>query len=167
MGSGKSSIGRRVALQTHADFFDTDRKVVEQCGRTIAEIFDQEGETFFRHQERIALASFATNSRCVIATGGGIVTEPENRELIVRLGFVVFLTADEEVIFERVTRNPHRPLLQTANPRATVHDLLEKRLPLYSSVAHYTLDTSSGTHDELAHRIISEAERFFSAKVQP
>ena len=95
----------------------------------------------------------------VLATGGGIVTRESNLPLLHQLGFVVELTASEEVIFERVSRNKARPLLQTPNPRETVSQLLAKREPFYSAAADYTLDTTTKSHTQAADAIIAEARR--------
>jgi hypothetical protein len=98
----------------------------------------------------------------VEATGGGIVTREENREILRGLGFVVWLTASEDVIFDRVSRNKKRPLLHTANPRETVHNLLTERRHLYEAVAQCTLDTTALVHESTADTLIAEARRAFS-----
>jgi shikimate kinase len=90
------------------------------------------------------------------------VMHPENRELLRELGFVVWLTASEEVIFERVSRNKKRPLLHTDDPRATIHELLERRRPLYEGAAQFTLDSSHLAHEAAADTLIAEARRAFS-----
>jgi shikimate kinase len=155
MGSGKSSVGRLVARTLHGRFVDTDRLVVDRAGREITDIFATEGEAWFRQEESRALRSLVGESRLVVATGGGIVTVPANLPALKELGFVVWLTASEETIWERVSRNKRRPLLQTENPRETMQALLEKRNPLYESVANLKLDTSALTHAEVAEKICS------------
>jgi shikimate kinase len=153
MGSGKSSVGRLVAPAVKGRFLDTDRLVVERTGREITEIFATEGEAFFREEESRALRSLLGGSHLVVATGGGIVTLPGNLAALKQLGFVVWLTASEEVLWERVSRNRKRPLLHTENPRETVRALLERRNPLYASVADMTVDTTALTHARVAERI--------------
>jgi len=153
MGSGKSSVGRLVASTLHGRFVDTDRLVVDRAGREIADIFATEGEGWFRQQESGALRSLLAGSGLVVATGGGIVTVPENVPVLKKLGFVVWLTASEETLWERVSRNKRRPLLHTENPRETVRVLLEQRNPLYEAVADLTVDTSGLTHAEVGERI--------------
>ncbi len=153
MGSGKSSVGRLVARALRGRFVDTDRLVVDRAGRGITDIFATEGEAWFREEEARALRSLAGARGLVVATGGGIVTLPENRPVLKALGVVVWLTASEEKIWERVSRNRKRPLLHTENPRETIHDLLEKRNPLYETVADLTVDTTDLTHLEVAERI--------------
>jgi shikimate kinase len=162
MGSGKTSIGRLVARKLGFQFVDTDAVIVERVGMQVPEIFAEHGEAWFRDQETSALESMAILNRSVISTGGGIVLREENRALLPNLGFVVWLTASEEVIFERVSRNKRRPLLQTADPRQTVHDLLAKRLEFYQSVSRFTLDTTVLSHENAAEAIVAEARLAFS-----
>jgi shikimate kinase len=154
MGSGKSSVGRLIARFLHGRFVDTDRLVVDRTGgREITVIFAEHGEAWFRQEESSALLSLIGGSGLVVATGGGIVTVPENLPALKKLGFVVWLTAGEEVIWERVSRNKRRPLLHTENPRETVRTLLARRNPMYEAVADLTIDTSELTHSEVAERI--------------
>jgi shikimate kinase len=162
MGSGKTSIGRIVAQRLGFQFVDTDAVIVERAGMQVAEIFERHGEAWFREQETATLRSLSILNRAVISTGGGVVTREENHALLRELGFVVWLTASEDVIFERVSRNTKRPLLQTPNPRTTVQELLEKRRGLYEAVAQFTLDTTTLAHETTASTLIAEARRAFS-----
>jgi len=157
MGSGKSSIGRILATKLGFHLLDTDALVVEAAGMQITDIFAWKGEEY----EAKALAYLVDRNAkgAVVATGGGIVTRESNLPLLHRLGFVVELTASEEVIFERVSRNKARPLLHTPNPRETVSELLARRAPLYAAAADYTLDTSTKSHIQAADEIIAEARR--------
>ncbi len=168
MGSGKSSIGRLIAAKLGCHFVDTDQIVVREAGMEIPEIFRLHGEDSFRERERRAIESLkgGTTHR-VIATGGGVVTRPENARLLRELGFVVWFTASEEVIFNRVSRNKKRPLLQTPNPRQTIASLLAQREPLYAAAAHWKIDTSAFSHDAVARETIAEARRFFSNPSRP
>src|SRR5580700_11870609 len=111
MGSGKSSVGRLVARTLGGRFVDTDRMVIDRAGCAIPEIFAQKGEAHFRELETEALRSLLGAKGLVAATGGGIVIARENRALLRKVGMVVWLTADEETIWERVSRNKNRPLL--------------------------------------------------------
>ena len=161
MGSGKSSIGRILATKLGFHLLDTDALVVEAAGMQITDIFAWKGEEGFREYEANALTYLVDRNakRAVIATGGGIVTRESNLPLLHRLGFVVQLTASEEVIFDRVSRNKARPLLHTPNPRETVSQLLARRAPLYAAAADYTLDTTTKSHMQAANVIIAEARR--------
>ena len=161
MGSGKSSIGRMLATKLGFHLLDTDALVVEDAGMQITEIFEWKGEEVFREYEARALHYLVErNARgVVVATGGGIVTRESNLPLLHQLGFVVGLTASEEVIFERVSRNRARPLLHTPDPRETVAQLLARRAPLYEAAADFTIDTSTKSHTQVADAIIAEARR--------
>ena len=160
MGAGKSSVARELARRTARRWVDTDRLVAGHAGMTVPEIFSREGEEAFRRMESDALRSLDGSRRLIVATGGGIVTRPENLPLLRSLGSVVFLTASEDVLFERVSRTRHRPLLQTDDPRATLVELLARRAPFYGACAHFTLDTSRLNHAEAAEAILSWEREF-------
>ena len=161
MGSGKSSVGRRVATLLGFKFVDTDAVLVEREGREIAEIFASEGEERFRDLESAALASLKSLAGCVISTGGGVILREKNRVILRELGCVVWLTASEDTLFARVSRTNKRPLLQTADPRATVTALFTARRPLYAEAAQFTLDTTTFSHAEAAEAVVAEAQRVF------
>ena len=161
MGSGKSSVGRLLATRLGFQFVDTDALVVKEAGMPITEIFERHGEAAFRDMEAAALHSLIGKKSLVVATGGGIVTREENIDSLHQLGFTCGLMADEETIFERVSRNTKRPLLQTPNPRQTISELLAARAPLYAKAAQFQVDTSTKTHAEVAEEILSEAFRRF------
>ncbi len=162
MGSGKTSIGRLIAGRLGFQFVDTDALLVQRTGIEIPEIFRLEGEEHFRDLETGVLESLTHLQRCVISTGGGVVLRERNRELLRELGFVVLLTASEEVIFERVSRNSKRPLLQTPNPRETVAGLLAARQPAYAAAAKFTIDNTTLSHAQTADAVIAEARRAFA-----
>lgn len=162
MGSGKSAVGRIVAKRLRFRFVDTDQLIIDQNGMPIADIFAKHGEEHFRDLETATLESLGNVRQCVISTGGGAVVKARNVPILKSLGFVVWLTASEDVIFERVSRNDKRPLLQTENPRATISQLLSVRRPLYESAADFSLDTSTFAHDAAASAVIAAAERAFA-----
>lgn len=157
MGTGKSTIGRLIATRLHHRLVDTDQLVIARAGIEIAEIFSRDGEAHFRALEADVLRGLDAAGPMIIATGGGLVTNPQSVALLRERAFVVWLTASEEVIFERVSRNDKRPLMRTPDPRATIHDLLAEREPLYAAAADFTLDTSSCSHAEAADAIIAAA----------
>lgn len=161
MGSGKSAVGRQVAARLRFQFVDTDDLIAERSGLAIPEIFARHGEPHFRELETSALESCGMFSRYVIATGGGVILRPENHALLRSLGFIVQLTASEDVIFERVSRNANRPLLQTPDPRGTVARMLEERRPLYDQVADFTVDNSSMPHADCTQEIVSAVRKAF------
>jgi shikimate kinase len=145
-------------------FVDIDAVIVERAGIDIPAIFAREGEQGFRDLETAAIESLAHLSRCVIATGGGAVLREKNRELLRALGFVVLLSASEEVLYQRVSRNTRRPLLQTENPRETLSQMLAARREVYAAAAEHVVDTSHFTHRQSADAVIDAARRAFSWK---
>ena len=161
MGAGKSSIARELTRLTGRRCTDTDHLVARAEGAPIPEIFARQGEAYFRDRETDALRTLQNARRLVIATGGGIVLRAENVPLLRALGCVVWLRAHEDVLFERVQRTTKRPLLQTADPRATLHELLQQRDPLYAACAHLVVDTTEHAHAEVASLVIAQAARFF------
>lgn len=141
MGVGKSTIGRLLAAELNWPFFDTDRVIESRTGADIPWIFDMEGESGFRLRETNVLRELVAKDGAVVATGGGIVTRPENCDLMRSNGVVFYLTASVDQLVKRTSRDKKRPLLQVENPRQKIVDLLEERDPLYRSVANYVIQT--------------------------
>jgi shikimate kinase len=162
MGSGKSAIGRVVARRLRFRFVDTDALIAKQAGQPISAIFAERGEEYFRDLETETLQSLRNLRHTVIATCGGVVVKKRNHAILRELGFVVWLTASEDVIFERVSRNSKRPLLQTANPRATISEMLATRRPLYQAAAAWSFDTTTCSHGNSAAAVIAAARRAFA-----
>jgi shikimate kinase len=159
MGCGKSSVGRRLSGLTGHRFVDTDELVVQAQGRSIAEIFSQSGEAQFRDLEQQSLENLVGVCGIVLSTGGGLVLRPVNRQTLNKIGIVAWLDASPEVLFERAMRSGRRPLLQTADPRATFAELLSARRDLYEITADFRVDSSRLTHDEAAQILLDEALR--------
>jgi shikimate kinase len=155
MGSGKSSVGREIARRWGYRFIDTDTLIRQKYRKSIPDIFASFGEPLFRDEENQALQDLQNTSQAVIATGGGIILQPRNHPLLRALGVVVWLTASQEVIWERVSRNQNRPLLRTRDPRTTISNLMSTRNPLYHSLADITVDTSGLTHQEVADHAVA------------
>jgi shikimate kinase len=158
MGAGKSSVGRCLQRRTGRVCFDTDELVVAKAGMSIVEIFSQQGESRFRDLESEVLRELSPNESAVIVTGGGIVLREHNVTRLKELGLVVWLEADEAVLFERASRRGNRPLLQTADPRATVSELLRARTPFYEKAADFRVETTRLTHDDVCDIILAEIE---------
>jgi shikimate kinase len=154
MGSGKSSVGREIARRYGLRFLDTDSMIRQKYGKSISEIFVIDGESAFREEEHQVLLRLRGAQQMVVATGGGIVLEPRNRSILRSLGAVIWLTAEEEVIWERVSRKQSRPLLQTDDPRSTIRSLMAIRYPLYHETADITIETSELSHQEVATRVL-------------
>jgi len=143
MGSGKTSVGRRLACVLKRDFFDSDFEIVARTGVSIDHIFDVEGEEGFRNRETSMLADLCEISNIVIATGGGIIIKPENRELLKHNSFVVYLSSSVELLVDRTARSKSRPLLErSTNREQTIKDILEARESFYQEVADIVIDTS-------------------------
>lgn len=140
MGAGKSTIGRGLAGLLRRPFFDTDQEIQRRTGVDIPTIFEFEGEAGFRKRESAMLEALLERDGVVIATGGGIVERPENRERL-REHFVIYLRVPVEEQFRRTRRNRKRPLLnEVADPRAKLQELFERRDPLYREVSSMTLE---------------------------
>lgn len=161
MATGKTTLGRLVARKAGFTFVDMDKKIEESSGMAIPKIFELEGEDGFRARESAVLRELAGSDRHVIATGGGVVTREENHPLLRDLGFVVWLHTKKRIIFDRVRRNPHRPLLRTADPYATITAMVESRKPLYKAVADLKVKTCDLSQSEAVGGILDSACWFF------
>jgi shikimate kinase len=158
MGAGKSSVGRCLEQRTGLRRFDTDEIVSTRLGMSIADIFSKLGEEEFRRAETKALAELHPSQPAIIVTGGGIILREENVHRLKKLGVVVWLDAKDEVLFERATRKPNRPLLATNDPRETLAKISKQRAELYASASDLRIDTSRRSHDEVADFILSAIE---------
>ena len=131
MGTGKTTVGRLVAEALHFDFLDTDELIQSRTGKSIAEIFAQDGEPAFRELERQIVRELSTKTKTVISTGGGLPTNPENLALLKSYAVVVCLWSSPDKIWNRVKNQTHRPLLHDPNPQKKIQDLLTTREPFY------------------------------------
>ncbi len=141
MGAGKSTIGKNLASRLHYRFCDTDAVIEERTGADIPWIFDVEGEEGFRVRETVVLRDLLCDQNQVIATGGGIVLKPENRESLVSGGVVIYLTASLDQLVQRTAKDRKRPLLQVPNPRERLQQIVAERDPLYRSIADHVVVT--------------------------
>jgi shikimate kinase len=164
MGAGKSSVGRCLQQRTGLARLDTDEMVASQFGIPIAQIFEKHGEERFRIAETDVLRKLAPERPAIVVTGGGIVGNTENLDLLKQLGTVVWVTADEATLFERASRRNDRPLLQKENPRAVFSKLFRERESLYAAAADLRVDTSALTHDEVAETILNRLEEVSSLR---
>lgn len=153
MGAGKSTIGRLLAAELAFSFRDSDRVIEDRTGADIPWIFDMEGEEGFRERETAVLRDLAHEQDAVIATGGGIVMRPINRELMKTAGMVVYLTASIDQLVERTSRDKKRPLLQVENPRQRIIDLITLRDPLYRETATVIVNTDRRSPKAVAQEI--------------
>lgn len=142
MGTGKTTVGKKAAKELAMEFVDTDKEIEKVTGLTVSEIFAKYGEVRFRSEEQAAVRRLTQGGNRVIATGGGVVLNPENMELLRASGIVISLIAAPEVIYERVRRKKTRPLLASSDLLATIKKLLQERADLYR-VADAVVDTSN------------------------
>lgn len=154
MGAGKSTVGRYLASRLSYSFVDTDHLIEERAGADIPWIFDVEGEAGFRLRETAILDYLQGVDAHVIATGGGIVVRPENHQKLNALGKVVYLTASVEQLLARTAKDKKRPLLQVADPRSRIEELLRERDPLYRSLADYVLQTDGRSSKWVVQQIL-------------
>lgn len=159
MGAGKTTIGRILAKKMHRQFIDLDHEIVDRCGVSIATIFDLEGEAGFRKREHQVLEQVLQIDNLVLATGGGAIITPENRELLSRRCRIVYLKASPGELYHRVARDKSRPLLQQDNPRQVLTDLLEARKPFYEGLAHYIIPSGGESISSAALRIKNLLEK--------
>lgn len=132
MGAGKTAVGTAVARLLGVEFRDSDEEIVLAANRSIAEIFERDGEAFFRARETEVIARLLRGTPCVLSTGGGAFLSERNRQMIHDSGVSVWLRADLELLWQRVRHKTTRPLLRTPDPRETLRALYEARLPLYA-----------------------------------
>ena len=153
MGSGKSSVGRALASRFEAPFVDLDERISAEAGRSISEIFAEEGEAAFRDRESRALDALGGEPPSVVACGGGIVTRERNRERLARLGTVVYLEVAADDAVRRCGPDAGRPVLRERTPEE-VEALLRERSPLYDEVADVRVDTTGLTVSDVAERVV-------------
>jgi shikimate kinase len=154
MATGKSTIGRRLALRLGRDFIDTDKEIEAITGMTVAQIFARDGIRRFRSEENLLVKRIAPKENLVIATGGGMVLNPENMRLLRENGILIALTAAPEVIIERVKGKKTRPLLQGGALDDRINRLLKEREFLYDQ-ADLVVDTGNCSVSETVEKIIS------------
>lgn len=162
MGSGKTSVGRRLAARLGLDFVDADAAIETAARMTIAEIFKRHGETFFRDREHHVIARLITEGQKVLATGGGAFMREDTRKKIGESGLSIWLKADHDVLMRRVRKRSNRPLLHTDDPEATMQKLIDERYPIYA-LADYTIHSGDGPHDLVVEHIMTELERTLPA----
>jgi shikimate dehydrogenase len=157
MGSGKTTVGKELAQRLQMDFLDTDSYIEEKAGKTITEIFHDEGEEAFRKLETEALEHLRdTVSHTVFSTGGGMPLRVENARLLKEIGKVYYLMADSYTIYDRVKDNTDRPLLQGENPYEKICSLMNERKLLYEKAADVVVDTNSNDLDEVCLHITGD-----------
>lgn len=156
MGAGKTTIGRSLAKRMSLSFIDTDREIEAKTGVSIPTIFEIEGESGFRDRESQTIEEFGRKHAQIIATGGGSVLRPENRENMRNMGFVVYLNVPPQTLWERTRNDRNRPLLQVADPLRRLTELFTVRDPLYRDVADLVIDGSRISAQSVLQLLIKE-----------
>ena len=153
MGSGKSTIGLRLANLLGMDFLDNDQELEKQTGASVGLIFDLEGEEGFRKRETAMLAKLAARENVLLATGGGTVTRAENRELLRNNGLVVYLRTSVSQQIKRLSHDKARPLLQSGDREEKLTRLAKERNPLYEELADLTFPSLNRSLDAASHAL--------------
>jgi len=156
MGAGKTTVGRTLARRLKLRFVDSDQEIEARCGVKIPVIFEIEGEAGFRAREAQALAELTQLHGIVLATGGGVVLNEENRRLLAAHGTVIYLRATPEHLYERVRQDRNRPLLATGDPLSRLRELYRERDPLYRAVADLVVDTGRQSVQVLARGLLEQ-----------
>ena len=154
MGAGKTTVGRRLATRLGRRFIDSDEEIEKAAQMTIPEIFAQRGEPEFRAGETRVISRLLKEDGIVLATGGGAFVNLETRAQIKSGAVSVWLKADLDILFERVSRRSNRPLLKTADPKATLQKLIEDRYPIYAE-ADLTVLSRDVPQDSVAADVIT------------
>ena len=155
MGAGKSAVGRQLARMLHLEFFDSDMEIESRTGVDIPFIFEKEGEAGFRQREARVIDDLSRKDGIVLATGGGVIMDPQNRNHLGARGFVVYLHTSVDQQLSRTRRGRHRPLLEDDDPRSVLKALMATREPLYREIADLTVDTDGRKVRAVANDIMN------------
>jgi shikimate kinase len=167
MGVGKSSIGRRLAARLGVPFVDADTEIEKAAGMSIADIFARHGEADFRSGEARVIARLLDGGPQVLATGGGAVMNADTRTTIKAKGVSIWLSAELDVLMRRINKRKNdRPMLQTADPAATLRGLLEEREPVYA-LADLTVQSREVPHEAIVTEIMMVLAAFLNASQSP
>lgn len=167
MGVGKSSVGRRLGVRLGIPFVDADTEIERAAGMSIADIFARHGEADFRSGEARVIARLLDGGPQILATGGGAVMNPDTRAAIKTKGVSIWLSADLDVLLRRISkRKNERPLLQTADPEATLRRLMEEREPVYAQ-SDLTFRSREVPHDAIVAEIMRALASFLNMPAPP
>jgi shikimate kinase len=155
MGAGKTAVGRLVAQELGVDFVDSDEEIVKAANMSITEIFERDGEPFFRQKESQILDRLLEGQPCILSTGGGVYMKEENRALISEKGIALWLRADLDLLWDRVKNKNTRPLLQVTNPKAKLTELHTERTPYYEKADLIVDSEKNMSLDDMAEKCIN------------
>ncbi|MEC5399125.1 shikimate kinase [Uliginosibacterium sp. H1] len=162
MGSGKTTIGRMLARRLGRRFLDSDHEIEQRTGVKVPVIFELEGEAGFRQREAQTIAELTQEAGIVLATGGGAVVTPANRQALSESGWVVYLDVPPAVLFERTRHDGNRPLLKVADPLGRLTELRTQRDPLYREIADLIVDGGRGNSQLAVTKILKEWEKWYA-----
>ncbi|WP_299545946.1 shikimate kinase [uncultured Tateyamaria sp.] len=154
MGAGKTAVGRALALRLGVPFLDSDAEIESAANMTVPEIFERDGEPFFRNKETQVISRLLDEERGILSTGGGAFLAEENRTNITARGVSVWLNADLDLLWQRVRHKDTRPLLRTADPRATLCEIYDARVPLYALADVTVVSLPNLSIEEMVDRVI-------------
>ncbi|WP_129641564.1 shikimate kinase AroK [Peristeroidobacter agariperforans] len=163
MGSGKTAVGKQLARLLHLHFYDSDAEIEHRCGVDIPYIFEKEGEAGFREREREVIDSLTQMQDVIVATGGGAVLSPFNREHLASRGHVVYLQTSVDQQLERTRHGRQRPLLYTENPECKLRELMTFRAPLYESIAAVVVCTDGRQVRAVADEVVQRLQELSPA----
>ena len=158
MGAGKTTIGRQLARHLGRAFYDSDKVIEERTGATIALIFEMEKEEGFRKREKAIIDELTQYQEIILATGGGVVLDPDNRKHLGSRGHVIYLVAPIDFLLQRTSRDNSRPLLQTDDPHRKLREIMEIRDPLYREIADTIIETDSCPVKQVVAKILAIAK---------
>ena len=160
MGSGKTSVGVRLSYRLRMSVEDTDKMIERRAGRSVSELFEEEGEACFRERETALLRELLDRKgRCIYSVGGGTPVRPRNQELLKQLGKVVYLRVKPETVYQRLKEDDTRPLLQCPDPLGRIRELMESRKEAYEACADLVLDADDLDVDETMEKIAEEMNK--------
>jgi len=163
MGAGKSTVGKRLADRLNRQFYDSDDEIEKAAGLSISDIFTLHGEAEFRRGERRVLERLLNEKPHVLATGGGAYLDPDTRALLREKAVTIWLNADLETLWRRVSRRGHRPLLKADNPKGVLSRLLTERTPIYEQ-ADLVVRSEEGPHKTTVESILRALDDWSKAR---
>lgn len=155
MGAGKTAVGRALAVRLGVPFLDSDAEIEAAANMTVPEIFERDGEPFFRAKESQVIGRLLDEERGVLSTGGGAFLAQENRTMISERGISIWLNADLNVLWSRVRHKQTRPLLHTGNPRATLGEIYTARVPIYAKADLEVPSDGKASIEEMVDRVVA------------
>lgn len=165
MGCGKTTFGKKLSRYFRCNFIDTDKYIENKEHMTIPEIFAKKGEPYFRNLETEVCREVSNKKGIIIATGGGIIKNKENMNLLKKNGIVLYLKATPEHIYRNIEKDTSRPLLNGGDKMEKIRSLMQERIPTYEKYADITVQVSGGTVNYITNKIAERLEGMFMKKI--